>query len=86
MMRMEDGNIILLSVGLDTTKVFVTPRLDSIASFTELASFPFSRLHKDRRAKEDAILYELRKAIGWPKSTDDLRQTLSGLGAIAALL
>src|SRR5690242_1594449 len=45
-MKMEDGNFIFLSLGLDTAKVFFTPRLDSIESFTELASFPIFRDQK----------------------------------------
>jgi hypothetical protein len=43
LMRMEDGNIVFLSVGLDTAKVFITPQLDSTLSFSEVASFPISR-------------------------------------------
>ena len=34
MMRMKDGNFILLSAGVDTTKVLVSPQLDPIESFT----------------------------------------------------
>src|SRR5207253_771415 len=73
MMRMEDANIILLSVGLDTTKVFTTPRLDSVESFSELASFPIQRLHKNPHDEGEVILKTLRTAIGWPKSVDELR-------------
>ncbi len=79
MMKIDDGNIILMSVGLDTTKVFVTPRLDSLESFTEIASFPIRRSRRNFHSEGEAILNELRKAIGWPKTVEELRQTLSSL-------
>ena len=79
MMKMEDGEIILLSVGLDTTKVFVTPRLDSVESFSEVASFPMARLGDKQHIEGEVILKKLRTAIGWPKSVNQLRQTLSRL-------
>lgn len=75
-MRMEDGNFILLSAGLDTMKVFVSPRLDSIESLVELASFPLVQTHESRREQEKIGLNQLRTAVGWPKSIDELRHKL----------
>ena len=40
MMRMKDGNFIMLSVDVDTTRVLSSPQLDAKEPFTELASFP----------------------------------------------
>ena len=85
MMRMEDGNFILMSVGADTAKVFVSPRLDSIESFIELASFPLGHFHEDRREQEKLILNQLRAAIGWPKSITGLRHKLQNVGALEGL-
>jgi hypothetical protein len=76
MMRMKDGNIIFLSVGADTAKVFVTPRLDSPDSFTEYASFPIQKRTSSTREQESITLNELRSAIGWPSSASELRQKL----------
>jgi hypothetical protein len=79
MMRMEDGNFIFLSVGLTTAKVFVKPTLDSPASHNELASFPIIGLQEDRRAQSEVILKQLRTAIGWPKSINELRHNLENM-------
>jgi hypothetical protein len=76
MMKMEDGNIILLSVGAATTKIFVAPNLDSIGSFTEIGCFPLRSLNVFPHVAEDA-LNKLRPAIGWPKSIDELRVSVS---------
>jgi hypothetical protein len=76
MMRMKDGNIIFLSVGADTAKVFVTPRLDNPASFVEYASFPIQKRTPSAREQEAITLNELRSAIGWPSSASELRQKL----------
>ena len=73
MMRMEDGNFILLSVELDTTRVLVGPRFDSVESFTEVVSLPASHSHKSRSQEKAAILSELRKQIGFPRSVTELR-------------
>lgn len=80
MMRMKDGNIIFLSVGADTAKVFVTPRLDNPASFVEYASFPIQQRTASAREQETITLNELRAAIGWPSSASALRQQLQNQG------
>ncbi len=79
MMRMQDGNIIFLSVGASTAKVFVTPRLDTPASFVECGSFPIQKRTASTREQETITLNELRAAIGWPSSASELRQTLKGV-------
>jgi hypothetical protein len=73
MMRMKDGNFILLEVGPDTAKVLVGAQLDSMDSFTELASFPVSPSHISRRQQQAGILADLRKQIGSPESVNELR-------------
>lgn len=86
MMRMEDGQFIILSVGMYTAKVFVRPKLDPTVSRIELASFPISGIldrmdisREKRRDEDELILNHLRKAIGWPKSIDELKQKLDTL-------
>jgi hypothetical protein len=76
MMRMKDGNIIFLSIGSDTAKVFVTPRLDAVESFVEYASFPIQKRTKPCPEQQAIALNELRAAIGWPDSISELRQQL----------
>lgn len=76
MMRMKDGNIIFLSVGSDTAKVFVTPRLDNPTSFVEYASFAIQKRTASAREQEAITLNELRSTIGWPSSANELRQKL----------
>ena len=78
MMRMKDGNFILLSAGVDTTKVLVSPQLDPIESFTEVASFPVQQSHGGGRQQQTAILNDLRKRIGFPQSVSELRDKLQG--------
>jgi hypothetical protein len=78
-MRMDDGNFIMLSVGYDTTRIFFTPRFDSVESFVEVASFPIGDISKNRREAEEAILNRLRARIGWPKSTAELRAKIEDM-------
>jgi hypothetical protein len=84
MMRMNDGNFVMLSVGHDATKVLVGPRLDSLESFTELASFSMDQSHKHCRG-EEVILNQLRAAIGSPQSIDELRHKLENTPPLADL-
>jgi hypothetical protein len=85
MMRMKDGNFILLSVGFDTTKVLVGAQPDAIESFTELASFPVSHSHKSRRQQQEAILNDLRNQIGFPESLSQLREKLESSSTLGHL-
>ena len=64
LMRMKDGNFIMLNVHLDTAKVLVGSGLDAMESFTELASFPVNLAHKGRREQQRAILSSSRLAAG----------------------
>ncbi len=82
-MKMEDGQFILLSVGLATAKVFVRSKLDPKVNPIELASFPIPTFldrmdlsREKRRDEDELILNQLRKIVGWPKSIDELKQKL----------
>lgn len=79
MMRMKDGNFIMLSVDVDTTRVLSSPQLDAKEPFTELASFPVRPSDKSRRQQQAAILNDLRRQIGFPESVSDLRQRSQSL-------
>ena len=79
MMRMKDGNFIMLNVDVDTAKVLVGSGLDAMESFTELVSFPFNAAHKSSRQQQRAILDELRRQIGFPQAIDELRQKSQAL-------
>jgi hypothetical protein len=74
MMRMKDGNFIMLSADADTTRVLVSPEVDAKETFTELASFPVRPGDKSRREQQAAILNDLRQQIGFPESVSELRQ------------
>jgi|GEM_PF-6671911 len=78
MMRMTDGHFIMLSVGVDTTKVSVSLEMAPIESFTEVASFPTGQSQKSRRQQQASILNDLRKHIGFPQSVSELRDKLQG--------
>ena len=79
MMRMKDGNFIMLNVGADTARVLVGSGPDARETFTELASFPVGSAHKGRRQQQRAILDELKQQIGFPQSLDELRQKSQAL-------
>jgi hypothetical protein len=88
LMRMEDGQFILLSIGTATAKVFVRSKLDPAVSPIELASLPIPEFlnrmeipREKRRGEDDLILNQLRKVIGWPKSIDELKHNLEMLDA-----
>jgi hypothetical protein len=83
LMRLRDGNFALISVGLTTIKVFVTPERTDMARCRELKDFP---LHNDLervqwsaqdRHSEDLLhLDRMRRLIAWPTSEDELCATL----------
>ncbi len=86
-MKMEDGNFLSLSVAIGTIAVFVRPRSDSMDGIAVLSEIQIldaerrSQLSRDERSKEDeALLFELRKAIGWPKTLRELRDSLERTG------
>jgi hypothetical protein len=79
-----------ISLGTTTVKVFVRPAPleDPELQFTEVASFPVSDpswwvnpSSRHRRAKAEKMLGALRKAVGWPKSVEELRRNLRTFGA-----
>jgi hypothetical protein len=85
-MRLEDGNVVFISIGIATVKVFVTPlKVTDSAQFIELREFVLtnglerhSMMTRDERNAEDLLLLNhLRRAIAWPKSIDNLRATLN---------
>ena len=78
MMRMTDGHFILLSVGVDATKVLVSPQMAPTESFTEVTSFPTGQSQRSRRQQQASILNDLRKQIGFPQSVSELRDRLQG--------
>jgi len=93
-MRMQDGNYIILSIGASTAKVLLTPELtpDALNAIRELASFPLVnedlrlKLSRQQRMKAEELSLELlRRAIGWPKSVEELRQILNRKGPITQL-
>jgi hypothetical protein len=84
MMRMKDGNFIMLSVDLGTAKVLVGSQLDAIESFTELFSFPVNQSQKSRRQQRTAILNDLKQQLGFPASVSELRDKLQGFCPPAA--
>jgi hypothetical protein len=88
-MRLEDGNFVFLSVGVTTVRVFVTSGLERPDQFAEVASFETPHVearqadpHVERRSENELILSRLRKAIGWPKSTQELSTALATIDSI----
>jgi hypothetical protein len=79
MMRMKDGNFIMLSVGPDFARVSVGPQFDSIESFAELASFPLGVSESRRRQHQAIVLADLKTKIGFPQSVSELRQKAQAL-------
>jgi hypothetical protein len=90
LIRMEDGNILLLSVGVTTVIVYVNPWLggkhldpgksDQLALFMVKDPFQRTNLSREARRQEDEKMLDLlRKAVGFPKSTEELKRTLHKL-------
>lgn len=83
-MRLQDGNIVFVSVGIGTAKVFVMPlEATDPTQFTELKESALANglsrfeLPSRRRFAEDLlILNHLRRAIAWPASVDEVSATL----------
>ena len=87
-MKMEDSQFVVLSIGIATAKVFVRSNLDISVSPIEVASFPIARFsdrmeisREKRRIEDELMLAQLRKVIGWPKSCDELKRKLELLEA-----
>ena len=85
LMRLNDDNLVLISVGVTTVKVFLTPDQTDISRYRELKDLPLpnglERVHwpPHKRHSEDLLFLErVRRAIGWPTSADELAVTLDG--------
>lgn len=85
-MRMEDENFILLSVGITTAKIFTCVALDDPTGFIELATIPLdnpdTRLdasRQDRQKEDEQFLFRIRTEIGWPKWVSELREVVQKL-------
>lgn len=85
-MRLDDDNIVVLSVGLATVKVFVTPlQPTNQGDFRELREFAIkngmerhTKFTSAQRNTNDLLLLEhLRRAIGWPTTVHELSDTLN---------
>jgi hypothetical protein len=83
LMRLRDGNFALISVGLTTVKVFVTPERTDMARCRELKGFPLhnglERIQwsaQDRHSEDLLLLDRMRRLIAWPTSEDELSATL----------
>ncbi len=79
MMRMKDGNLIMLSVGPDSVRVCVGPRLDSIESFTELVSFALGGPAPNGRRGWATVMHDLKTKVGFPQSVTELREKAKSL-------
>jgi hypothetical protein len=82
-MRLKDGKFLVVSVGLNTIRVFVTSKLTDPADFLEIKRFDLpngpERLRwrdKERHAEDLILLDWMRRAIAWPNSTAELVTTL----------
>lgn len=86
MMRLKDNNIVFISVGITTVKIFVTPKISDLTQYRELKEFALAnsslrlQLSPQKRYEEDLLILEhLRLAIAWPKSVKELSTTLYGI-------
>ncbi len=79
MMRLKDGNFIMLSIGPDSARVSVGPQFDSIESFTEVLSFALGRSETTGRPRRATIMDSLKLQIGFPQSVTELRQKAQAL-------
>jgi hypothetical protein len=82
-MRLKDGNFVLISVGATSVKVFVTPDRSDVARYRVVKDLPLLnateriRWSPQRRHAEDlSILERVRRAISWPVSADELASAL----------
>jgi len=83
-MRLPDGTFVFVSVGLTTTKLFVTPDLRDSTRYRELKTFSLSPdrpllSEAERRAQDELLLERVRRAIGWPNSEVELCATLGAI-------
>jgi hypothetical protein len=94
LMRLKDGNFVIISVGVSTVKVFTTPDRSDTTQYRELREFPMpiiiGRISQSRveqithssqqRHSEDLLVLEhVRRAIGWPESVSDLVSSVESI-------
>ncbi len=86
LIRLKDGHLVLISVGVSTVKVLTTPDRSDITQYRELHEFPvysaFERLNQSsqQRLSEDLLLLKrVRRAIGWPESVSDLVSSVQSI-------
>ena len=88
-MRLEDGNVVFVSIGIATVQVFVTPlKVTDLKQFVKIREFVLTNAMQRQMmmmmmtpseccAENLLLLNHLRRAIAWPKSVDELRSTLN---------
>ncbi len=74
MMRLKDGNYVMVSVGAHSSKILVGSQPGPEERMTELMSAPVTRSGQSRRQFQAEVLDELRKQIGLPESAEELRR------------
>jgi hypothetical protein len=80
--RMEDGNFILLSIGVTHLNLYVTPKMGDLARTIEIASFGLNNANArtgmrrdERRPEDEQLLEQMRDLVGFPKSVEEVRIT-----------
>jgi hypothetical protein len=80
-MRLADNNVVLISVSVETIKIFISPfGATDVSQFIELKSLTIKNAQqrlslmtpKEKIAEDLSLLEQLRKAISWPDSLDTL--------------
>jgi hypothetical protein len=85
LMRLPDGNFLILSMGLNTAKVFVASELATPTTWVEVTSLQLNwearRMlsRAQRRAVDEALLERLRKAIAWPSNANESGHAIAAL-------
>ncbi len=85
MMRLPDGNFLVVSMAIDTAMVFVAPDLTAPNTWShvgtlQLTSGPRRLMSRSqRRAADEVLLERLRKAIGWPKNANEVNGSIASL-------
>jgi hypothetical protein len=84
--RLEDGNFVLLSVGVTHLNIYVTPKVGDLARTIQLASFGLNSAEvrlgmsrNERRPNDEQILDQIRELVGSPKSVEEVRITAEKL-------
>jgi hypothetical protein len=79
---MEDGNFILLSIGVTHLNLYVTPKMGDLARTIEIASFGLNNANArtgmrrdERRPEDEQLLGQMRDLVGFPKSIEEVRIT-----------